>query len=89
MTCETERLTFMRNRDGQEELVKFAKQSMIAYRRTVLKGGFATMKENRLNYIRSYLEFKHTYLTGEIRFYDNDSKDFLREKESNDVQEKD
>ena len=67
MARETERLTFVRNRDGQEELVKFAKQSMIAYRRAVLKGGFAAQVENRRNYICSYLEFKHTYLTGEIR----------------------
>lgn len=67
MTCETERLTLVRNRDGQEELVKFAKQSMTAYRRAVLKGGFATYMDNRRSYIQSYLEFKHTYLTGEIR----------------------
>lgn len=77
MSCETGRLMFYLNRDGQEAMRAQAGSLMRIYRKAVLCSAkrvkdrkhvhFASTVEFRRGFIESYLEFKHTYLTGEIR----------------------
>jgi hypothetical protein len=66
MNAETSRLEFIKNRDGLDAAIDFAKRTLVAYRKAVLcsrKRGVATphhasLPEYRRTFIESYCAFK-------------------------------
>jgi hypothetical protein len=59
MVYEKKRLAFIEKRDGLPEAILFARQTMIIYRRHVLKIKHLI---KRRDFIQSYLELKAYYL---------------------------
>jgi len=71
MSHESQRLTFIEQRDGKEAAANFAKQTLRIYRKAVLtsrkcgcnKPHYASLREYRRSFIESYCAFKQ-YLNG-------------------------
>ncbi|RLB66584.1 MAG: hypothetical protein DRH08_05850 [Deltaproteobacteria bacterium] len=56
--AETERLRFVEERDGKDEALAFAKQTMAIYRQAVLnKNHFGSTRTYRQRFIEGYLSF--------------------------------